>query len=98
MANFIIEDFKNAWNKDNNALVKIILINVIVFVSGKKSSNGKMLFESCKSKNSNSYFISDVDEINKNWFSSVKSVGICGATSTPMWLMEKVSDFISKIN
>ena len=72
--------------------------DVIVFVSGKKSSNGKMLFESCKSKNSNSYFISDVDEINKKWFSSVKSVGICGATSTPMWLMEKVSDFISKIN
>ena len=42
--------------------------DVIVFVSGKKSSNGKMLFESCKSKNSNSYFISDVDEINKKWF------------------------------
>ncbi|HJM15946.1 MAG TPA: hypothetical protein QF851_00675, partial [Flavobacteriales bacterium] len=71
--------------------------DVIIFVSGKKSSNGKMLYESCKNENSNSYFISDVDEINFDWFSLVNSVGICGATSTPLWMMEKVSDFISKI-
>tara|TARA_Y100001954_G_scaffold98537_1_gene107320 strand:+ start:327 stop:1202 length:876 start_codon:yes stop_codon:yes gene_type:complete len=72
--------------------------DVIVFVSGPKSSNGKMLYESCKDENPNSYFISDVDEIKNEWFSSAESVGICGATSTPLWLMENVSEFISKIN
>ena len=71
--------------------------DIIVFVSGTKSSNGKMLYESCKSENPNSYFISDIDEIKKEWFSSANSVGICGATSTPLWLMENVSEFISEI-
>ena len=71
--------------------------DVIVFVSGPKSSNGKMLYESCKDENPNSYFISDVDEIKKEWFSSSQSVGICGATSTPLWLMENVSKFISEL-
>lgn len=71
--------------------------DVIVFVSGTKSSNGKMLYESCKAENPNSYFISDVDEIKEEWFSSANSVGICGATSTPLWLMENVSEFISEI-
>ena len=71
--------------------------DIIVFVSGTKSSNGKMLYESCKDENPNSYFISDIDEIQKEWFSSANSVGICGATSTPLWLMENVSEFISEI-
>jgi 4-hydroxy-3-methylbut-2-enyl diphosphate reductase len=69
--------------------------NVILFVSGKKSSNGKALFEVCKSVNSHSYFISDSDEIDKSWLTNVESVGICGATSTPMWLMEKVKEEVS---
>lgn len=64
--------------------------DVIVFVSGKKSSNGKALFDVCHSVNPNSYFVSDVDEIDPSWFKNAESVGICGATSTPMWLMEKV--------
>tara|TARA_B100000700_G_C15034372_1_gene852117 strand:+ start:586 stop:1461 length:876 start_codon:yes stop_codon:yes gene_type:complete len=72
--------------------------DVVIFVSGKKSSNGKMLYESCKNENSSTYFISDVNEINFDWFSSSNSVGICGATSTPLWLMEKVSDYICKKN
>ena len=71
--------------------------DVIVFVSGSKSSNGKMLYASCKDENSDSYFISDVDEIKKEWFVSANSVGICGATSTPLWLMERVSEYISEI-
>ena len=71
--------------------------DIIVFVSGTKSSNGKMLYESCKAENPNSYFISDIDEVKKEWFSSANSVGICGATSTPLWLMENVSEFISEI-
>ncbi len=68
--------------------------DVILFVSGKKSSNGKALFEVCKLVNPNSYFISDVDEIDQNWLKNAESVGICGATSTPMWLMEKVAERI----
>ena len=62
----------------------------IVFVSGKKSSNGKVLYDVCKKYNTNSYFISNVEELDKNWFKKDDKVGICGATSTPMWLMEKV--------
>ena len=71
--------------------------DVIVFVSGQKSSNGKMLYQSCKEENSNSYFISDINEINNKWFSSAITVGICGATSTPRWLMEQVQNAIEKI-
>jgi 4-hydroxy-3-methylbut-2-enyl diphosphate reductase len=62
----------------------------IIFVSGKKSSNGKVLYDVCKKFNSNSYFISNVEEIDLNWFAINDKIGICGATSTPMWLMEKV--------
>lgn len=64
----------------------------IVFVSGKKSSNGKVLYDVCKKYNSESYFVSNVDELDKSWFKSDDKVGICGATSTPMWLMEKVKN------
>lgn len=62
----------------------------IVFVSGKKSSNGKVLYDVCKKYNDNSYFISNVEELDKTWFAENDRVGICGATSTPMWLMENV--------
>ncbi|WP_421946210.1 4-hydroxy-3-methylbut-2-enyl diphosphate reductase [Pedobacter sp.] len=62
----------------------------IVFVSGKKSSNGKVLYDVCKKFNDNSYFISNIAELDKDWFSEHDKVGICGATSTPMWLMENV--------
>ena len=71
--------------------------DVIVFVSGKKSSNGKMLYQSCKNENENSYFISDIGELKSDWFFGVDSVGICGATSTPRWFMESVQKAIEKI-
>ena len=71
--------------------------DVIIFVSGQKSSNGKMLYQSCKEENPNSYFISDINEINNEWFSTASTVGICGATSTPRWLMEQVQNTIEKI-
>ncbi|WP_258101356.1 4-hydroxy-3-methylbut-2-enyl diphosphate reductase [Marinoscillum pacificum] len=64
----------------------------IIFVSGTKSSNGKVLYNICKENNANTYFVSNKSEIDKNWFSSDESIGICGATSTPMWLMEEVRD------
>jgi 4-hydroxy-3-methylbut-2-enyl diphosphate reductase len=62
----------------------------IVFVSGKKSSNGKVLYEVCKEENPGTYFVSNTAEISTEMFSSNDRVGICGATSTPMWLMESV--------
>lgn len=62
----------------------------IIFVSGKKSSNGKVLFNVCKNKNPDTFFISDPAEIKADLFNENDRVGICGATSTPMWLMEKV--------
>ncbi|MBK6643309.1 MAG: 4-hydroxy-3-methylbut-2-enyl diphosphate reductase [Bacteroidia bacterium] len=65
--------------------------DVILFVSGKKSSNGKALFGVCHKVNPNTYFISEPSEIQEDWFLSAQSVGICGATSTPMWLMEDVA-------
>lgn len=68
----------------------------IVFVSGKKSSNGKVLYDVCKKYNENSYFISNVEELDLNWFAENDKVGICGATSTPMWLMEKVKAQLEK--
>jgi 4-hydroxy-3-methylbut-2-enyl diphosphate reductase len=65
--------------------------DVIVFVSGKKSSNGKVLFDVCHEVNQKSYFISTWEEVDLNWFDSETKVGICGATSTPMWLMEEIA-------
>ncbi|MGB4400792.1 MAG: 4-hydroxy-3-methylbut-2-enyl diphosphate reductase [Daejeonella sp.] len=62
----------------------------IVFVSGKKSSNGKVLFEVCRKHNPNTYFISNESELNKELFNPGDKIGICGATSTPMWLMTQV--------
>lgn len=70
---------------------------IIIFVSGKKSSNGKILYQVCKSQNERSYFISDTDELDSSWFKESDSVGICGATSTPDWLMEKVKDEIKEM-
>ena len=66
--------------------------NVIVFVSGKKSSNGKVLYDVCHSVNPRSYFVSTWEEIQPEWFNPEDSVGICGATSTPMWLMEEIGE------
>ncbi len=69
----------------------------IVFVSGKKSSNGKVLYEVCKEANPNSYFISDPAEIDSTVFHENETVGICGATSTPMWLMKEVKQALERL-
>jgi len=71
--------------------------DIILFVSGKKSSNGKVLFEVCRSVNPRTYFISDIDELENEWILPEDKVGICGATSTPMWLMENVAEAIKAI-
>ena len=71
--------------------------DTIIFVSGKESSNGKMLFSVCKNINPDTHFVSSPEEIDKSWFKGKKSVGICGATSTPKWLIENIRDIILNI-
>lgn len=68
--------------------------DVIVFVSGVSSSNGKVLFDLCKSRNPRTYHISDPSELEPEWFSDGDKVGVCGATSTPGWLLEQVAERI----
>lgn len=69
--------------------------DVVVFVAGKKSANGKVLFDVCKETNPKTFFAQGVDELEADWFTGANSVGICGATSTPMWLMEDVAKAIT---
>lgn len=71
--------------------------DIIIFVSGRESSNGKMLFAVCREINPHSYFVSSPDEIDRKWFEGKKSAGVCGATSTPRWLIEQVRDFITAL-
>lgn len=68
--------------------------DVVLFVSGRKSSNGKVLYNECKSVNPNSYHIENAGEIDLAWLAKANIVGICGATSTPKWLMEECRDYI----
>ena len=68
--------------------------DLILFVSGRKSSNGKVLYNACKEQNPHTYLVEGPDEIDPKWISNVNSIGICGATSTPKWLMEQVADRI----
>ncbi len=68
--------------------------DLIFFVSGKESSNGKMLFEECLKVNANSHLIDNEKEIDPTLLRNVESIGVCGATSTPKWLMEKIHDHI----
>lgn len=71
--------------------------DIVIFVSGKDSSNGKMLYSVCKRINPDTYFISSVEEIEKSWFEGKESVGICGATSTPRWLIREVNEHIRSL-
>lgn len=66
--------------------------DLVLFVSGKKSSNGKFLYTECKSVNEDTMLISNPDEISMDWLKGRKKIGVCGATSTPRWLMEQVRD------
>jgi 4-hydroxy-3-methylbut-2-enyl diphosphate reductase len=77
-------------NRDHDLPKFVVQFDKIVFVSGKKSSNGKVLFEVCRRHNPNTYFISSTAELSQAMFSPGDTVGIAGATSTPMWLMQDV--------
>ena len=70
--------------------------DIIVFVSGLKSSNGKVLFQACLESNPRTHFVSSLSDLSRSWFRSGDNVGVCGATSTPMWLMEQVRDELGK--
>lgn len=68
--------------------------DLILFVSGRKSSNGKVLYHVCRDVNSNSHLIERASEIDYSWLDGVRTIGICGATSTPKWLMEECREAI----
>ena len=72
--------------------------DIIIFVSGKASSNGKVLCELCKSLNIRTYHVDSVSEIKREWFRADDKVGVCGATSTPKWLLEEVAEYILDFN
>ena len=69
-------------------------VDVVIFVSGRKSSNGRVLYEVCRGANPRSYNVEESSEIDWSWFEGAERVGICGATSTPRWLMEQVAEAI----
>lgn len=71
--------------------------DVVVFVCGRKSSNGRVLYEICREANPRSYNIEEESELQSEWFDGASSVGVCGATSTPEWLMRRVADAVERI-
>lgn len=71
--------------------------DVVIFVCGRKSSNGKVLYEVCRKANPRTYNIEEAKELDSAWFEGVHSVGICGATSTPKWLMEEVAGAVDTL-
>lgn len=77
-------------NRDGELRKFAARFNKIVFVAGKKSSNGKVLHDVCKEENANTFFVSSKEELDKNWFTEDDTIGVCGATSTPQWQMEDV--------
>lgn len=81
-------------NRMPNIAAFAVRHDLILFVSGKKSSNGKVLFSECLSVNPNCHLIESADEIDMTWLQGVTTIGICGATSTPKWLMEECRDAI----
>ena len=72
--------------------------DAVVFVCGRKSSNGKVLSEVCRRANPRTHVVEEASEIEPEWFDGIASVGICGATSTPKWLMQEVADAIGNLN
>lgn len=71
--------------------------DVVVFVGGKQSSNARVLYTACRNVNERSYFVSLPEELNVGWFSDAQTVGICGATSTPQWLMDEIAEKIRQL-
>ncbi|MBV5313990.1 MAG: 4-hydroxy-3-methylbut-2-enyl diphosphate reductase [Prolixibacteraceae bacterium] len=74
----------------------VVRFDVVIFVGGLHSSNAQVLFDVCKRNNPHSYFVSSAADLQSDWFTKAEKVGICGATSTPQWLMEKVAEMIKQ--
>jgi 4-hydroxy-3-methylbut-2-enyl diphosphate reductase len=72
--------------------------DIVIFIAGRNSSNGKVLFQICKETNPRTYFIETEAEIERAWFAGVERAGITGATSTPQWLMERVKDVLESMD
>lgn len=70
-------------------------VDVVIFVSGRKSSNGRVLYDVCRKANERCYMVEEASELEAEWFEGAASVGICGATSTPRWLMEQVAQALN---
>ena len=94
----ILHSFDTICRKVANRILHIrkfaLRHDLILFVAGEKSSNGKVLLHECRQANPNTYLISSSEDIDPVWFQTVRSVGICGATSTPKWLMEEVAQSV----
>ncbi|HNV50099.1 MAG TPA: 4-hydroxy-3-methylbut-2-enyl diphosphate reductase [Bacteroidales bacterium] len=84
-------------NRKNQVITFASKHDLIIFVGGKNSSNGRYLFSLCKAANTNSFFIENETNFNPGWLTGVKSIGITGATSTPDWLLEKVKSHINTL-
>lgn len=87
---------KEVWGREKKVLEFAEENDVVIFVAGRNSSNGKSLFKHMKVRNDNMFYIEDLEELQDEWFIDCKKIGISGATSTPQWYMEKVKDEIEK--
>jgi len=87
---------KEVWGREHKVVEYAKDNDVVVFVAGRDSSNGKSLFKHMKQFNPNMYYIEDLNEIDYAWFENASKIGISGATSTPQWYMQKVKDAIEK--
>lgn len=81
-------------NRDIQLPTFVKKFDKVIFVAGTKSSNGKVLFDVCKENNPNTYFVSNKNELQKEWFVENENIGICGATSTPQWQMDEIKETI----
>ena len=86
---------RNVANRIPNIKEFASQFDVVLFVAGAKSSNGKVLFNECLSVNPRTYLVSSAEELNPEWLKNVESIGICGATSTPKWLMEAIKQKVT---
>lgn len=89
---------KQVANRDKSLKNFCAEKDIIIFISGKKSSNGQMLYNICKEQTENTKFVSEIDQIKPQWFKNVEIAGITGATSTPAWLLNKAKNVIEKMN
>lgn len=85
---------KRVSNRENELREFSKQHDIILFISGRESSNGNLLYKVCLKENPNTHFVGSVNEVDKTWFTDGMTVGICGATSTPLWLMQKIKNTI----